>query len=270
MHAILWVDDEPAFVEAHRPYLGELGAHLQWAPDGEAALALIRVQRFALVITDLQMPPGQWGGLWLIKALAGELLPPPVLVLSGRGTTSQAIEATRLGARNYVEKEMLEQELAAMSRETLVKEDRILAQEDYAIVAEIETALKQRVMALAERMARRLGLVDAFHGVLPEKVVVKALEEQRRHPEKALNECLYLIQYRAIITSLWQEIPEFQTLGALQGLPNKKDATKWLVDLNGYRNTVMHPSAGRLTEDQRLRLRQSRRFFTSWLEALGP
>lgn len=263
--AILWVDDEPAFVEAHRPCLGDLAADCAWAPDGTQALARLREGAFDLVLTDLQMPPGEWGGLWLIQALAREELPPPVVVLSGRGTLSEAIEATRSGARDYVLKERAARELEAIARATLAQEADRLQMADYALVKELETGLQERVLGCADRLAAARGLASPFDGVLPPQVVRKALDVQGANPAKDLRECLFLIDYRTIVRALWDDAPEFRALAGLTGAGGKAAATAWIQELNDLRRTVMHPSAGALDRERRLRLRRIHRTCMPWL-----
>jgi CheY-like chemotaxis protein len=71
-----------------------------------------RQEAVDLVVTDLQMPPGEWGGLWFIDEVrkAGNRM--PILVLSGQGGQRQTIEAQRLGADDFVLKEDVATELA--------------------------------------------------------------------------------------------------------------------------------------------------------------
>ena len=58
------------------------------------------------------MPPGQWGGLWLLEQLKSRDIRTPVIIVSGEGTQAETIQALRLGAEDYVTKEQLSDELA--------------------------------------------------------------------------------------------------------------------------------------------------------------
>ena len=58
------------------------------------------------------MPPGRWGGLWLLEKLReNSPLAPPIIVVSGEGSQQETIQAIRLGAADYITKERLVDEL---------------------------------------------------------------------------------------------------------------------------------------------------------------
>ncbi len=108
---VLWADDQPD-VAATLARLLPSALNVEFAADGEAALGLIRRKRFDMAIVDLAMPPGTWGGLWLIEQLRARGSDLPVLVLSGEGSQTETIAAMRLGA-DYVRKDNAADELGA-------------------------------------------------------------------------------------------------------------------------------------------------------------
>ena len=57
------------------------------------------------------MPPGKWGGLWLLEEIKKFHYRVPVIVISGEGTQTETIKALRLGASDYVTKDKVEEEL---------------------------------------------------------------------------------------------------------------------------------------------------------------
>ncbi len=100
---ILVVDDEPDIRELIRDILEDEGYAVEVASS--AAEAWERKQRFRpdLVLLDIWMP--EVDGVTLLKQWAEQgQLDTPVVMMSGHGTVETAVEATRHGARDFVEK----------------------------------------------------------------------------------------------------------------------------------------------------------------------
>ncbi len=111
-HKVLFVDDQ---VDVARTLSGVLPAEryqVQYAADGEEALKRVGRDDFDLLIVDLRMPPGDWGGLWLLERLSEIGGAHPALVLSGEGGQAETIKALRLGALDFVMKEHAGDELS--------------------------------------------------------------------------------------------------------------------------------------------------------------
>jgi len=116
---ILVVDDQRDVAVTLTSGLREAGAVLSYATDGEAALRLVQAGGFDVVLLDMKMPPGDWGGLWVLTQLRERGLSVPVIVMSGEGGQKQTIEALRLGARDWVDKGAANSELVTRSTELL-------------------------------------------------------------------------------------------------------------------------------------------------------
>ncbi|NCF61296.1 MAG: response regulator [Gammaproteobacteria bacterium] len=100
---ILVVDDEPDIRELVREILEDEGYEVTVAENGEAARTAYARKTPNLVLLDIWMPDvdgitllGEWS--------AGGGLECPVVVMSGHGSVETAIEATRLGAYDFVQK----------------------------------------------------------------------------------------------------------------------------------------------------------------------
>src|SRR5437763_9597617 len=102
----LVIDDQQGFYESVRPILSQAGFKANYAPDLASAERIIRSEVFDLVLTDLQMPPGNWGGLEVIKMVRAIDPPVPLFVVSGKGSLAECIHAMRLGADDYIRKEV--------------------------------------------------------------------------------------------------------------------------------------------------------------------
>lgn len=117
---ILVVDDEPGMRDMLWWSLERLGYSLAQARDGEEALRALDGGGVDLIITDLTMP--RRGGLELLRALARRPDSPPVIVVTGFGTVETAVEAMRLGARDFLLKPYELELLLARVRECIPEE----------------------------------------------------------------------------------------------------------------------------------------------------
>jgi two-component system response regulator RegA len=101
-YVVLLIDDEAEFVAALAERLEMRGLAVTAAPNGETALEKARKTTFDAVLLDMAMP-----GLNGIETLKGLLQINPdqqVILLTGRATLRQAVEAMKLGAFDLLEK----------------------------------------------------------------------------------------------------------------------------------------------------------------------
>ena len=100
---ILVVDDEPDILALVRDILEDEGYEVDLAKDAESARAARRNRRPDLILLDIWMPDAD--GISLLRewseSRAGDA---PVIMMSGHGTVETAVEATRLGAYDFLEK----------------------------------------------------------------------------------------------------------------------------------------------------------------------
>ena len=110
MSNILVVDDESGIRELLRDILNDEGHQVRLAENAEAA-RLARVhERPDLVLLDIWMPDTD--GITLLKEWStnGQLTM-PVVMMSGHGTIDTAVEATKIGAYDFLEKPIALQKL---------------------------------------------------------------------------------------------------------------------------------------------------------------
>ncbi|SFN91297.1 response regulator [Nitrosospira briensis] len=119
---ILWVDDQIDAAQTFASILSSNGIDVEFSSDGEDALGKIMEYSYSLILMDLAMPPGRWGGLWLLEKLKQIDSPPPVIVVSGEGSQQETIQAIRLGASDYVTKENLPTELLGQLQAVLASD----------------------------------------------------------------------------------------------------------------------------------------------------
>jgi len=100
---ILVVDDEPDIRQLVSEILEDEGYRVMVADNAEHARELQRQRRPDLVLLDIWMP-GQ-DGISLLKEWRDQnALYGPVIMMSGHGTIETAVEATKLGAYDFIEK----------------------------------------------------------------------------------------------------------------------------------------------------------------------
>ncbi|MDP2431101.1 MAG: sigma-54 dependent transcriptional regulator [Pseudomonadota bacterium] len=103
MPEILVVDDEPGIRELMREILEEEGYEVRMAENGARARAALDDKNPDLILLDIWMPDVD--GVTLLKEWRSQgRLTMPVVMMSGHGTVHTAVEATRLGAFDYLEK----------------------------------------------------------------------------------------------------------------------------------------------------------------------
>ena len=100
---ILVVDDELDIRELIKEILEDEGYEVGTAENAADARHALRVRRPNLVLLDVWLP--DMDGISLLKEWAlGNALVAPVIMISGHGTVETAVEATRLGAYDFIEK----------------------------------------------------------------------------------------------------------------------------------------------------------------------
>jgi two-component system, NtrC family, nitrogen regulation response regulator NtrX len=99
---ILVVDDEPSIRRTLRDILEYEDYGVVEAADGEEALAKLRSNQFDLVLLDIKMPKRD--GMEVLETVSNEMPEIPVVMISGHGTVETAVEATKKGAFDFVEK----------------------------------------------------------------------------------------------------------------------------------------------------------------------
>ncbi|MCB1939823.1 MAG: response regulator, partial [Rhodocyclaceae bacterium] len=116
MPSILIVDDEVGIRELLSEILTDEGYDIRQADNAAAAREARNKARPDLVLLDIWMPDAD--GISVLKEWsASGQLNRPVIMMSGHGTIDTAVEATRIGAADYLEKPIaLQKLLSAVKR----------------------------------------------------------------------------------------------------------------------------------------------------------
>lgn len=100
MGKILLVDDDPNILASLQKVLEKSDYEVITARRAEAALDLIRADRPDVVLMDIRMPG--MSGLDAFRVMKETEPRLPVIIMTGYATTASAIEATKLGAYEYL------------------------------------------------------------------------------------------------------------------------------------------------------------------------
>ena len=122
---ILLIEDDPAIVMTLRRVLSGEGHQTLVESRGDAGLNKAQAETLDLVLTDMKLPG--LNGLELVRELHAAKPRLPIILMTAHGTTETAIEATKLGAFDYLLKpfeipELLEAVEKAVASSRLMSE----------------------------------------------------------------------------------------------------------------------------------------------------
>jgi two-component system nitrogen regulation response regulator NtrX len=99
---ILIIDDEASIRESLSGILADEGFRSLSAEDGQQGLSLLEEEQVDLVLLDIWMPG--LDGLEVLKRIKESQADLPVIMISGHGTIETAVQATKMGAYDFIEK----------------------------------------------------------------------------------------------------------------------------------------------------------------------
>ncbi len=125
---VLVIEDEPIIRQAISDFLEDCDYRVIQAEHGRRGIELLRHNTPDVVLTDLRMPI--MGGKEVLAVLNEDFPETPVIVVSGVGDISDAIDAVHLGAWDYIIKPVQDMEIIShaiercLERARLIKENR--------------------------------------------------------------------------------------------------------------------------------------------------
>lgn len=183
---ILVVDDEPEIRHLVGEILEDEGYQVSMAENASAARELKKSKSPSLILLDIWMPDAD--GITLLKEWVAEETPLcPVIMMSGHGSVEAAVEATRLGAYDFLEKPLSLAKLLliverALEASNLQKENAGLKQQ---LFADIEPVGKSAAVARIKDQLKRLAQHDARVLLVGEAGVGKELYARYLHHNSA-------------------------------------------------------------------------------------
>ncbi len=129
MASILIVDDEKSIRFVLREILEDENYKVDEAADGVEALKKLTSNTYDAVLSDIKMP--KMDGITLLEKAIEQGVDTPFIMISAHGTIDTAVDATKKGAFDFIEKppdlnRVLLAVRNAVDKETLVKETKVL------------------------------------------------------------------------------------------------------------------------------------------------
>lgn len=198
-HRILVIDDSKEIVRyLTKQVLPTFGFETLSASDGATGLRMIRSERPDLVMLDLNLP--ELNGLDVLRALARESIAVPVILMTGYGSEKDAIEAFRLGIRDYLVKPFTVDEVIETINKVLDEEKKRYGNSEQ--LAEDIRRLKTDISRLINETNTLFSIGKAVSSLLDVHKVV----------ERVLDAAIYLSN--AEESTIWVHNKENNTLTA--------------------------------------------------------
>lgn len=201
-YSILLVDDEETLLETLSLDLLEEGYDVTTASSGPESIALLGKHCFDVVITDLNL--GETTGMAVVDEAKKNNPETMVLILTGYGSLTTAIEALRLGASDYLMKPCHRKELALRVENCIAKTEMLRKIKIYENILPVCSVCNRihmtpkdgihtnRWVDFEEYLKNTTGL-DTSHGYCPtclddaKEEIQKAGEQWRRKKEEVKN-----------------------------------------------------------------------------------
>jgi len=115
---VLVVEDLPDARDSLQTLLQiALKVEVDAAEDGGQALAMLAERPYSLIVTDLKMP--KINGMRLLREVRDRQLPCAVILVTGHGTVTEAVEAMKMGAYDFLTKPADPQRLVVLVEHAL-------------------------------------------------------------------------------------------------------------------------------------------------------
>jgi len=101
---ILYMEDDPALSVLLKKSLQRQGLIVDTAANGEDGIAMASSASYDLLLVDYNMP--FLGGIDVLRTLAAKGTFPPTIMVTGEGSEGIAVEALKLGAADYIVKDV--------------------------------------------------------------------------------------------------------------------------------------------------------------------
>jgi two-component system, NtrC family, response regulator AtoC len=168
---ILVIDDDAASLELVKLHLMYEGYEVTTADGGEKGLLLAERSHFDLVLTDLHMPG--LDGIEIVRRVKERAPETEIIMISGQGTITDAVEATRAGAFYFIEKPIEFDRLNVLIEKALERREQAAALREQA--EELRTKAEE-ISELRGRLTSRDSYFDIVGASKPMQDVYELIE----------------------------------------------------------------------------------------------
>ncbi len=178
---LLVVDDEEGILDVLEITLTDAGYEVYTAADGLSGFDMVKTRKPDIVLTDIRMPG--MDGMALLKAVKQSFPDIEVIMITGYGDASLAIESLKIGAVDFISKPVNQDVLEIALKRA---RDRISTREKLADhTRNLETLVAEKTRKLAESEKRYIQLFNespAFITILDENF--RIVESNNRFKEQ--------------------------------------------------------------------------------------
>jgi two-component system nitrogen regulation response regulator NtrX len=211
---ILIIDDEPNIRKTMEMIHKGAGWETDSADSGEAGLTKIRSEDYDLVYLDMSMPG--MSGIDVLKEI--KLLRPqlPVVILTGQGTIELAVEAIKIGAFDFLEKEVGKEkilltsshawEMSSLERENEKLRTRVLGDRKILGASKDIAGVLEQVAKVAPTSTRVLILGESGTG---KELIAREIHRRSKRSGRAF--------VKVNCAAIPEELIEAELFGSVKG-----------------------------------------------------
>ena len=176
------------------------------AGDGDTGLALYATGVYDVLMVDHQMPGT--GGLEVLRTLTTWGALPPTIMVTGHGDEAIAVEAMKLGAGDYVVKDVDGRYLTLLPTVVarVLHQQRLLEEKRQA-----EAALQQTLAALETRVQERTAALQQANAQLRAEIAERMRAEAALAQLNRRHDSFWIPRGKAFMGSIWRAAPPLST-----------------------------------------------------------
>lgn len=152
MKTILIIDDEPAFRQSLAFFLEDQEYITIQAENGRTGLRIFEEEQIDLVLVDLRMP--EVDGLEVLSRISKESPDTPMIVVSGTGEISDAVEALHKGAWDYLLKPIKDYSLLIHAVTTTLEKAQLI-QENHEYQQNLELMISKKTEKISKELKEK-------------------------------------------------------------------------------------------------------------------
>ena len=155
---ILYIEDDRGQAQLFKRKLERAGYAVDLADDGQVGLAMYQATQYEVIAIDRDLPV--YDGLTLLRIMASQQVGAAIIMVTGAGDESTAVEAMKLGANDYIVKDTAGAYLNLLPFviERVVWQQRLLDEQKRALSALNES--EERFRTLTETASDGIIIID--------------------------------------------------------------------------------------------------------------